>query len=192
LLFNIFRNQIVKFFQEKQSFIFVFLACLQFSLWPAGKFQYDGNAADICTISSAFHMSEYDITGAQFAAVTGLSDPSYFPAVTQHPVEAVSWYAAIVFCNDLSIKEGLTPAYTISGSTTPSVWITAAGGSIPTTDNPTWDAVTADWNASGYRLPTEMEYMWAAMGAYSDSRPGDIVGGINTGGYNKSFEILCG
>ena len=45
------------------------------------------------------------------------------------------------------------------------------------TDDPvqrvSWDAATAGWDADGYRLPTEMEWMWAAMGADQDAKPGD-------------------
>ena len=45
------------------------------------------------------------------------------------------------------------------------------------TDDPvqrvSWDAATADWDADGYRLPTEMEWTWAAMGADQDAKPGD-------------------
>jgi formylglycine-generating enzyme required for sulfatase activity len=58
---------------------------------------------------------------------------------------------------------------------------------IPTTSDANWDAATADWSANGYRLPTEMEYMWAAMGATSDGISADIVGGVNTGGYTKGY-----
>ena len=58
---------------------------------------------------------------------------------------------------------------------------------IPTADDTNWDAATADWSANGYRLPTEMEYMWAAMGATSDGISADIVGGVNTGGYTKGY-----
>lgn len=54
--------------------------------------------------------------------------------------------------------------------------------SIPTIDNADWNAVTANWNASGYRLPTEIEWMWAAMGA-DTANPG----ATNTTGYNKAF-----
>ncbi len=150
-------------------------------LVPAGTFQYDGNSGDTCTVP-ALHMSEYDITGSEFSAVTGLPDPSYFSGVATHPVEQVTWYDALVFCNDLSIKEGLTPVYTISGNTSPSAW-----GTIPTSESATWDAVTANWSASGYRLPTEMEYMWVAMGDTSDARSGDIALGTNTGGYTKGY-----
>ncbi len=131
---------------------------------------------------STFHMSANLITGAEYASVTGLADPSNFRVVNNHPVETVSWYAALVFCNDLSIKEGLTPVYSISGNTSPSAW-----GTIPTVDNTIWDAATVNSSANGYRLPTEMEYMWAAMGGMSDGLSSDLVGGVNTGGYNKGY-----
>lgn len=153
---------------------------------PAGTFQYDEKPGDKCNVP-ALHMSRYDITGAQFQIVTGITDPSTF-SETGHPVETVSWYQAIVFCNDLSIKERLTPVYSINGSPIPSSW-----GTIPTTNNTIWDAVEANWSANGYRLPTEMEWMWAAMGAFSDIRPGDMgAGGINTNGYSKAFAGCTG
>ncbi len=83
----------------------------------------------------------------------------------------------------LSIIEGLTPVYSIGGNTAPWKW-----GAIPTgSADPTWDAVTADFSADGYRLPTEMEWLWAAMGAASDARSGDIAGGVNTGGFSKGY-----
>jgi formylglycine-generating enzyme required for sulfatase activity len=37
-----------------------------------------------------------------------------------------------------------------------------------------------DTSKNGYRLPTEMEWMWAAMGADTTSQP-------NTAGYSKTF-----
>jgi formylglycine-generating enzyme required for sulfatase activity len=41
--------------------------------------------------------------------------------------------------------------------------------SIPTGSDTVWNAATADWSANCYRLlPTEMEWMWAAMGAEDD------------------------
>jgi formylglycine-generating enzyme required for sulfatase activity len=42
-----------------------------------------------------------------------------------------------------------------------------------------------DDNANGYRLPTEMEWMWAAMGA--DTNPADMSNGVNVRGYKKDF-----
>jgi formylglycine-generating enzyme required for sulfatase activity len=148
---------------------------------PGGTFQRDSGATDLTTVSS-FYMGQNDITGAQYAAVTGLADPSYFSSVVKHPVEQVSWYDALVFCNDLSILEGRTPVYTINGSTSPSVW-----GAVPTSENATWDVATMDMSANGYRLPTEMEYQWAAMGGLSDIIASDFSGAVNVAGYLKGY-----
>lgn len=60
--------------------------------------------------------------------------------------------------------------------------------SIPTlNDDISWDAATVNWGANGYRLPTEMEYMWAAMGATNDAIASDLAGGVNTRGYLKGY-----
>lgn len=128
-----------------------------------GSFQRDATSTNISTISTAFRMSETVITRSQFLSVTGV-DPSYTPysTGTSDPVQQVSWYHALVFCNKLSMVEGLTPVYNIAGSTNPDTW-----GALPTSNDATWDAAIANWSANGYRLPTEMEWMWAAMGATS-------------------------
>lgn len=79
-------------------------------------------------------------------------------AAGNNPVNRVSWYDAIVYCNRLSIKENLKPCYKIGGSTNPDDW------EISYPDNPTWDAATCDFDEDGYRLPTEAEWEWAARG----------------------------
>jgi formylglycine-generating enzyme required for sulfatase activity len=131
---------------------------------PAGTFQRDATAANTSTVS-AFRMSDKEITMEQFVAVTGLANPSTsFTTVVNGPVQTTNWYHTLVFCNKLSIAEGLVPVYSISGSTNPTDW-----GAVPTSSNATWDAVVATRTNTGYRLPTEMEWMWAAMGATSGS-----------------------
>ncbi|MBR0475423.1 MAG: SUMF1/EgtB/PvdO family nonheme iron enzyme, partial [Treponema sp.] len=92
-----------------------------------------------------------------------------------NPVENVSWYDAVCFCNKLSIKEGLTPAYSVDGETDPESW-----GYTPHQDESIDSDVDCDFSANGYRLPTNDEWETAANGGecytYSGSDDLDEVG----------------
>jgi formylglycine-generating enzyme required for sulfatase activity len=147
---------------------------------PKGTFQRDGTSTNTSTVS-AFRMSQNEITRAQFLAIMG-TDPSdtAYSSGTSDPVQKANWYHAIAFCNKLSLAEGLTTVYSVSGVTD---WAALSYASIPTSTNSAWDAATAAWDNEGYRLPTEMEWMWAAMGAPADGQGG----GTNTSGYLKAF-----
>lgn len=150
---------------------------------PAGSFQRDATPTNISVITKPYRMSKHEITMEQFVAITGIPNPSIaFTNIVNGPVQEVNWYHALVFCNKLSMSEGLAPAYTINSSSDPADW-----GAVPTSKNIAWDEVACNWSASGYRLPTEMEWMWAAMGATSDRANGYIGIGRNTTGYTKGY-----
>ncbi|MCR5761894.1 MAG: formylglycine-generating enzyme family protein [Treponema sp.] len=104
-----------------------------------------------------FYISKYEVTQEQYQSVTG-ENPSSFKG-NQRPVDRVSWYDAIRFCNMLSKKDGKTPVYSVDGSTDSDCWDYAAhsGQSIS-------GEIEMDIDADGYRLPTKEEWHFAAAG----------------------------
>lgn len=102
---------------------------------PVNEYRRDADEAIRSVLmTQRIHVEDHEVTQAEYRTLMG-TNPSRFLGDSR-PVENVTWFDAIQYCNARSLADGLAPAYpTIEG------------------EDVTWDR-----NANGWRLPTEAEW----------------------------------
>ena len=104
---------------------------------PLNERQRNNDETPHSVTVSSFYVDPYEVTQKDYREIMG-NNPSHFSG-DNLPVENITWFDAVNYCNKLSEKRGLTPVYSIEGNT-----------------------VKWNRNANGYRLLTEAEWEYAA------------------------------
>jgi formylglycine-generating enzyme required for sulfatase activity len=163
---------------------------------PAGMVLVPGGtlAMSMGTVTvSTFYIGKYEVTWGEWQAVRTWAAANDYDiggvgagCADDHPVRSVNWYDVVKWCNARSQKENLTPVYSYNGS-------------VYKTGQPTHTDIVQNLSATGYRLPLEAEWEFAARGGnqtngytYSGSNDLNAVGWYWDNSHGAACNLLDG
>ena len=144
-----------------------------FATIPGGNFQM-GDALDglsdapVHTVNlTAYYIAKKEVTKALWDEVRAWGVANGYTDLaagggkgTDHPVQTITWWDAVKWCNARSEREGLIPCY----------YTDAAQTVVFRSGNPSLTPAMVKWSANGFRLPTEAEWEKAARGGLAGLR----------------------